>query len=82
LDKKDIQLSFLRTFTDRNDIIEVKLYSISVPPLKPLRKDGRKRAQRHMDFTCTESGDIFVAEVQAHREEHWNKRALYSAAGV
>lgn len=83
LEDPEIQLSFLRAFTNRNDIVEVKKHPISVPPLKPQKKNGRRRAQRHMDFACRiEDGDIFIAEVQVQREEDWNRRALYYASGV
>ena len=83
LEDKEVQLSFLRAFTDRDDIVDVKQYPISVPPLKPNKKNGGRRAQRHMDFACRiEDGDIFIAEVQVAREEAWDQRALYYAAGV
>jgi hypothetical protein len=80
LQDPDVQLSFLRTFTERKDIVQVTPYPSSLPTLR----DGQKeKGQRHMDFACRiRNGDIFIAEVQIRREDHWDARTLYYAAGV
>jgi predicted transposase/invertase (TIGR01784 family) len=79
---EEVRLSFLRTFTGRDDIIEVSNYSTSVPSLRPGEMDAKK-TQRHMDFACRmKNGAIFIAEVQIRREDYWDARSLYYAAGV
>lgn len=78
LQDSEVQLSFLRTFTDREDIVQVTPYPSSLPTLR-----NKEKSQRHMDFACRiRNGDIFIAEVQVRREDYWDPRALYYAAGV
>jgi len=80
---EEVRLSFLRTFTGIEDIVEVSNYPISVPPLKPGNVGTRRSTQRHMDFACRiRNGMIFIAEVQIEREDYWDARSLYYAAGV
>ncbi|MBM3611014.1 MAG: Rpn family recombination-promoting nuclease/putative transposase [Alphaproteobacteria bacterium] len=76
----EVRLSFLRTFTGV-DIVEVMNYPVSLPALKP---EGQpKSTQKYMDFACRlRNGMIFIAEVQIYRENHWDPRCLYYAAGV
>jgi predicted transposase/invertase (TIGR01784 family) len=79
----EVQLSFLRTFTGRGDIVSVMPHSVSVPAIKPSLKSKVRLSHRHMDFACrVEDGDIFIAEVQVRREDAWDARSLYYAAGV
>jgi len=80
---EEVRLSFLRTFTGIEDIVEVSNYPIFVPPLKPGNMGTRRSTQRRMDFACRiRNGMIFIAEVQIEREDYWDARSLYYAAGV
>lgn len=84
LSDAEIQMSFLKAFTGRNDIVEVHPVSLAVPALAPEYVKGKGQlSQRHMDFACRlENGDFFIAEAQIKRETTWDARALYYAAGV